>query len=383
MKVALIYGRFCSGGLNAFDVSTLYQSKGLTGSESFFFNTARGLAARGHQVQVFCDAVHESYQAPNLDGASVYKLSSNAKLDPNVDVVLAWNEPDLLRLVPKTALRVCVQQLNDFGFCQPGYDKHVNLYAFPSEKHRQFMVESNRLDPARTVVVPNSINLEFYEGEEERRRHSVAYCSSPDRGLHWLLEYWPQVRARVPDAQLRVYYKVQSWLDGSRDLWYDYGLREWWEGGFRARYVEECLKRLGRAGENGLTLVGPISNAEMARELMRTEVLAYPCDTLRWTEGFSVTIMDALAAGCVPLISDVDAIGDVYGSVAHVIPGRPRSQDPMWIDGIVRALTDGDVQVATRERAKVFVEKQTRQIRAEQWETLLAGILEKKRRIAA
>lgn len=383
MRVALLYGRFASGGADAFDVSTLYRSKGLTGSESFFFNTARGLAERGHTVQVFCDATQETPSAPELGGAEVLKLTSAMRLHADTDVVLSWNEPDLLRLVPATALRICVQQLNDFNYCGPKFDEVVDLYAFPSHAHRAFMVESCKLDASKTVVMPNSINLEFYEGEEERRPHSVAYCSSPDRGLHWLLEYWPAVRRRVPDAQLRVYYKVQPWLDSNRGLWFDQGQNEWWESGFRARYVEECLRRLGRAGENGVTLVGPTPNVEMARELMRAEVLAYPCDTLRWSEGFSVTIMDACAAGAVPLISDVDAIGEVYGDVAHIIPGRPQSQDEAWIDAIVRALTDDAFREEVRKRTRDFVKLHTRQVRAAQWEALLGDALARRGRRAA
>lgn len=383
MNIALLYGRFCSGGPGAFDVASLYRSKGLTGSESFFFNTAHGFAERGHRVQVFADVVAEDATAAALGGAEALKLESATRLNPDTDVVLAWNEPDLLRLVPSSALRICVQQLNDFNYCGAGFAGYVDVFAFPSEIHRRFMVAEGRLDSNKTVVVPNSINLEFFEGLEDRRRHSVAYCSSPDRGLHWLLEYWPHVRRRVPDATLRVYYKVEPWLNSVRGLWYDQGLQCWYEIGFRARYIEECLRRLGRNGENGVTLVGPTPNVEMARELMRTEVLAYPCDTVRWTEGFSVAIMDACAAGCVPLISDVDAIGQVYGGIAPVIPGRPTSRDQRWIDAIVRGMTDEAFQNEVTHRCRTFAQLQGRQSRAMQWEAIIAAGMLQRRRNAA
>lgn len=382
MKIALLYGRFCSGGPNAFDIDHLYDmnGKGLTGSESCFFNTARGLAERGHAVQVFADVVQETEAAPVLAGAAAFKLENAHRLDPGVEVVIAMNEPDLLRLVPKTALRIMAQQLNDLNYARPGFDEFVDLYAFPSDTHRQFMVRSCGLNAAKTVVMPNSINLEHFDGAwtptpEPRRPRSVAYCSSPDRGLHWLLEYWPQIRKRVPDADLRIYYKVQPWLDQVRGLWYDQGIPDWWETAFRARFVEEALLRLGRAGENGVTLVGPIPNTELARELMRTDVLAYPCDPLRWTEGFSVTILDACAAGAVPIISDVDAIGEIYGGVAHVIPGRPQSLDKRWIDSIVHALTDEEWRGSIRRRARNHAVQQGRRTRAAQWEALLSDAL--------
>lgn len=339
-----------------------------------FFNSARGLAERGHSVQVFCDVVEEFESAPQLNGAAAYKLESSAKLDPATDVVVALNEPDLLRLVPATTLRVLHQQLNDFGFAKPGFDSFVDVYAFPSETHRLFMVESCKLDPDKTTVLPNSINLEFFEGQEERRKHSVAYISSPDRGLHWLLDFWPLVRRQVPDAELRIYYKIDPWLENNRNTWGPSG-SDFLEIGTRARYVEECLRRLGRNGENGVTVVGPTPNKTLARELMRTEIMAYPCDPLRWTEGFSVATLDACAAGCIPLITDVDAIGDIYRGVAEIVSQRPVSRDGRWVEAITRALLDEGYRDSVRRGLSLFVAGFSRQSNAERWENLLREAL--------
>lgn len=375
MKIAMLYGRWCSGGPNAFDVSNLYSGKGLTGSESSFFNVARGLSERGHEVQVFCDAVQEIAASTQLGFADVYKLESAARINPAVDVVIAYNEPDLLRLVPQTALRVCAQQLNDLAYCAQGFDNFVDMYVLPSTTHLEYMVTECGVPRAKAVAIANSCNVEFFDGLEERRRHSVAYCSSPDRGLHCLLEWWPLIRKEVPDAELRIYYKVDPWLQSVRNLWYDHGLREWYEIGFRARYIEEAFRRIGRNGENGVTVVGPIPNREMARELMRTEVFAYPCDTVRWTEGFSVATLDACAAGCATLISDIDAIGDVHGMATHVIPGRPTSRDSAWIDAIINGMTDSKFQEDAKAKGIPHAARHSRESIASQWDEVLVSKL--------
>lgn len=347
-----------------------------------FFNSARGLAERGHQVQVFCDATEEFESAPSLGGAAVFKLESQPRIDPGTEVAIALNEPDLLRHVPKTAFRVLHEQLNDLSFTAPGFDEFVDLYAFPSETHRRFMAESCKLDVVKTAVLPNCLNIEFFEGEEQRRHHSVAYVSSPDRGLHWLLDFWPLVRKRVPDAELRIYYRIDPWIAGSRDLWGPPG-NDIMEIGLRARFIEESLRRLGRNGENGVFVVGPTPNKALARELMKTEVMAYPCDPLRWTEGFSVATLDACAAGCVPLITDADAIGDIYAGVAEILPGRPQSRDPKWIDAIVHALTDDDYKATVRARLPAFAKAHDRKECAAQWEEMLTALLAKRNMEAA
>ena len=34
----------------------------------------------------------------------------------------------------------------------------------------------------------------------------VIWCSSADRGLHWLLSQWPKIKEAVPYASLKVFY---------------------------------------------------------------------------------------------------------------------------------------------------------------------------------
>lgn len=377
MKIAVMFGRFSSGAPSVYDVDTLYETRGLTGSESMCFNTARGLAERGHTVQVFADFVEErpaiaGLGAQRLGGAACFKLESSDKLTPDTDAVIAFNEPDLLRFVPPSMLRICAQQLNDFYYASPEGLAAVDLFVSPSEPHRQaVMLERSQLPPEKVEVLWNCINLEMYAGAEMRRAHSIAYISSPDRGLHHLLEWWPLIRKAVPDAELRIFYKVDPWIERARGMWTDHTGKNLAAQGIRARYIEGALDRLGRDGKNGVVVVGPVANTTLARELMKTELLVYPCDPITWTEGFSVSIMDACAAGALPIISDVDAIGEIYNDVAVVIPGRPQSMDSVWIDEIVRRLSDPLTNIVRRDQAREFAEKHTRQARAEQWERLI------------
>ena len=284
--------------------------------------------------------------------------------------MLSWNEPDYLTIF-KGSKHVCIQQLNDFQYvADKNFNSYVDLFAFPSEHHMNFMVQDAGLDPSRCTVFSNSINLEFYDGEEVRDPHQMVYCSSPDRGLHWLLGIFPQVRKAVPDAKLNIYYKVIPWYERIKNIW-DPNDSTIHPLANRARYIKECLDRLGVNGENGVTLVGPTPNKVMARELMKAGVFTYPCDTVRYTEGYSVSILDACAAGCVPVISDRDAIGSVYKGVAHILPG-PVVQKT-WVDVIVTAMTDPAFRAPILERTKAFVPKQSRQVRA----TQLQGLLER------
>lgn len=372
MKAALIFGRF-SACHAVYDIDGLYRTKGLTGSESSFFNTVRGLRELGWEVVVYVDCVAEKMVASTLEGASVRSYDHVGEIDKTFDAALSWSEPPSLHRVPPGVLRVCAQQLNDFDYCTPGYDSYVDLYVFPSDNHRDYMSDLAHLDRRKTRVIPNSINLEHYDNGEEisRDRSRIVYCSSPDRGLHHLLYWFPRIRRRVPEATLRVYYEYQKFYEKTSFLWHNQ--TKWYELGFRSRHTNECFRRLGKRGENGIYLVGNVSNVDMSRELRRSRLLAYPCDPVSYTEGFSVSVMDACAAGCVPLISDRDAIGSVYSGAAEIIPGAPGENEKQWLDSIERALTDDDYANVVSTRARAFAQGFSRQKVAQQWDDLLKG----------
>lgn len=368
MRLAFVYGSFSSSIHGGFKVEDLYVRKGLTGSESFFFNTVRGLAERGHEVTAYCQCEAEVRRAENLGGAAVRQLDQLGAC-ADFDAVLTWNEPNYLRGVDPKVRRICVQQLNDFrSYCSPDWDAYVDDYFFPSAAHRAYMVESEKLPEGKCHVMANSINAEMFLNTQAKLiPGKIVYCSSPDRGLHWLLNFFPQIRARVPHASLHVFYRLKPWLDQVR---YNED-----EVGRRARYIDECLRRLGENGERGVWLHGSVPNEQMIRELKSAEVFAYPCDTTRYTEGFSVATLDACASGAAPIISDCDALGSIYAHAVHMIPGRPGGKAAEWIDTIARVLEDQRFRDTIAARALKFAEGQTRQARADQWEEAILRLI--------
>lgn len=106
----------------------------------------------------------------------------------------------------------------------------------------------------------------------------------------------------------------------------------------------------------------------MADEFSQAVVLGYPCDTIRWTEGFSVTTLEACASRTVPVITGVDALGTIYAHGA-VIVAHPIGQNlTTFTSAIVRSLTDEAYR-------NDILDKATRLARDHTW-SLLAGRLE-------
>lgn len=374
MKIAVMLGKMGSrvhgliDGQNPFDNERTF----VTGTVGGFLGIGWGLAERGHDVDMFCDAVEAVRGSRALGGANVLPLDGMS-LDDSYDACIAVNEPDLLRAAPKGSARLVAQWLNDFSYCQGGFDDHVDMYVCPSTALSLRLSELVGRD--KMEVVPISINPELYDRGATRRPFSVAYASSPDRGLHVLLEIWPEMRRRIPNAVLRVYYRVQPWLDtitGPAPA----GFEETWA---RADSIRSSLEMLGINGENGVHLVGPLPPRKMLAELSTTEVLAYPCDPVTFTEGYSLTVLDACAAGCVPICSDVDALGELWWGAAHIVRGKPSEKKEEWIASISKALSDSHFASEVRGAAITRARELTRWKVAASWEDLVRRVMDEKR----
>ena len=213
--------------------------------------------------------------------------------------------------------------------------------------------------------------VESYEYERSRVTHAkiphrVAHCSSPDRGLHHLLGAWPEIRRAVPDATLHVFYRLAPWIRGFDQTPYFPPIEPLRK---RANYVEECLRRFHERGGMGVTLRDSVSRETIEREMAQAEVLAYPCDTTTWSEGFSCTVLEACAARACPVISDCDALGSVYADLDPVPrgPGWVKA----WTARVIEALLSETVRDEQNERAyrlaskltwKIYVEKVLKEI---------------------
>jgi glycosyltransferase involved in cell wall biosynthesis len=166
-----------------------------------------------------------------------------------------------------------------------------------------------------------------------------------------VLEAWSSIKARAPGAELRIFYRLEPWLRGFDSTPYYPPIEKLRH---RALYVEEALKRLG-GPEWGITVVDSVSHDQLMREMAQAEVLLHPCETTSWSEGFSVTVLEGCAAQACPIISDCDALGEVYAELDPV----PVGQWGKWRDDVVRALTDPAFRMQRNEKAKAIADRLT------------------------
>ncbi|MCL2449120.1 MAG: glycosyltransferase, partial [Polyangiaceae bacterium] len=166
----------------------------------------------------------------------------------------------------------------------------------------------------------------------------ILYHTSPDRGLHHLLEAYPRIKARVPHASLHIVGEALGYLKG--------GPRD--RAG-RTAAALDAAKALG-----GVRLLGRLPRADLEQELAAASVFAYPCDPVAPCETFSLSLMECCALGLPVVLRPADALESIYkGSVFMV-----DAFGDAFADAVARVLTDdalaGDLSVDGRRLAERF-----------------------------
>ncbi|HSM02429.1 MAG TPA: glycosyltransferase family 4 protein [Acidimicrobiia bacterium] len=134
-------------------------------------------------------------------------------------------------------------------------------------------------------VIPNGLDIEDYRSDPEPLRVMFLGRDDPRKGLDVLLQAWPLIRHRSPNAVLRVV------------------------GAERA------------TGPEGVEFLGRLDDAAKRDELAAAAVLAAPN---LGGESFGIVVAEGLASGCAVVASDIPAFRAVAGDAAvYVPPGDP------------------------------------------------------------
>lgn len=332
MRVAFFYPYSSIG--RPIDPGAIWTSpRGLTGSELAFVMYAKGLAALGHGVTVFTRVTGPAF----ADGMSwcPYEEWETTYRHQDWDSMCSWMTPEPLASPARGAFRLFNQQVSDFRMCPSGWEAHVDLLAPLSSSHARYLVGMTSLPRSRWRVMYNGVDLDtFRRGEKVPGR--MIWASSHDRGLHWLLEAFPEVRRRIPAAELHIFYDFAG-CEAFASRPEDPNNHLAAELTRRSVYTLDALKRLsGR----GVHVHGSASRERMAVEMAAAQVLPYPCDPVHYTETFGVTVLEACASGTVPVICSADAFGELWAPFVPHVPPPFSSNKRAYVDVLCRVLGD-------------------------------------------
>lgn len=211
-----------------------------------------------------------------------------------------------------------VQALRD-----PSARSAFDGFALVSEWQKNHYIEAFDLPAERCGVLRNAIApvFEFPADtpaglvESKRGAPVFAYTSTPFRGLDVLLELWPAIHRRMPEATLRVHSSMRVYNHGQEQDDSEFG-----------PLYERCRQ------SPGMDYLGAVAQPNLAESLRGVACLAYP-NTFEETS--CIAVMEAMASGAYIITSDIGALPETTAGFASLISwDEPRKYAEQYLRAV-------------------------------------------------
>lgn len=178
--------------------------------------------------------------------------------------------------------------------------------------HKEFILKHHqKLDPAKVAITRDGVDLDRFTHNVKRDRGRMVWSSSPDRGLDILLDCLPAIRKAVPEANVQVFYGFDNWEKAASRR----------GDPKEIRWIEDLKKRLD---EPGVVYRGRIGQMQLAKEMQKAELWAYPTT---FTETFAITSVENMASGNPVITNPLAALETTVGDAGVLLPGDVRSKE--------------------------------------------------------
>lgn len=353
----------------------------LGGTQSAMIYLARELAARGHEVQIFC---HCDQAAGIVDGVqyrNIPELARFARQNP-LDVFVAVADELALKLGIPARMTLWWSH-NDYAYL---WDDMPDLRAETAQIlatradrliavsawHAAKLSELFQLPSEHLWVGRNGVNWPYFAPESDDKPAPafpprLLYTSVPDRGLGRLLELFPRIRQQVPEVELHLYSSFTVW--GKDEAWNQ----------SRAGALYDQARQL-----EGVFLHDPLPHPELAKVLSQGYLLTYPNHAAEpvyttgfWAETSCIAALEAQAAGLPVITSRRGALPETVrdGETGLLIDGDPHSESygTAFVEAVVSLLRDRPLrdQLSRQARERIQAEYRWDLIAAE-WEAMLS-----------
>jgi glycosyltransferase involved in cell wall biosynthesis len=298
------------------------EERPLGGIETAVIRLAEALKAAGHEVYVVTQI-----ESPPPSGPLYLSLKKALEIQ-GIDILIVIR--GLLGLIPPFNCKQryfwtgdSYDNAHTFGLGDPRIIKRLDGLLAVSDWHAETLCRASGFPKAKTYVLRNGVYLEDFAGEEKRQRKRLIYSSNPCRGLIHLEEIYLEIKRRHADAELAVF---------SSDAIYG---AHW--PPLQQSKEEDLFARLRSLPS--CTVVGSIKQNLLAREFMKSAILAYPS---HFEESSCITAMEAQSGGCVPVTTALAALPEAVQDAGILIEGKAGTKEyrDQFVEACDRLLSD-------------------------------------------
>jgi len=322
----------------------------LGGSESAMVFVARALAARGHHVEVFtrCEqpGVYDGVTYHDIDTLETHVRSRSW------DVFVALRIPDPLLAGVRAALRVLWCQ--DVLHAQPNrapidrWLAHCDRLLFVSEWHREQTCRAFPMIRPATWVTRNPICHELLPEAPGPREPLLIHLSRPERGLRALLDVWPSVHQRIPQARLLVARYLSYYEPAGSPL---------------EAFCLQMDAQVRRAP--GAEHIGHLSKPDLYALLSRATMMVYPAE---FDETACIAAIESQACGLPILATTRGALPETIAEGAGRLIESGPDMRQQFSDKLVELFYDEELRREMGDAGRTWAASYSAEAVAEAWE---------------
>lgn len=298
------------GGFNQWSGKNILTT-GVGGSETYIIEMSRYIQQSGlFDVIVFCNcAENETFEGVEYRHLSEFFLFVNEN-KVHTCIVSRFSEylPVAFKGLAENVYLV-VHDLTPSGIVIPLDSKLKNVFCL-TEWHVEYM--NARFPSLKSITVPFYYGIDttkfFIKQTDKITPYKFIYSSFPNRGLLPLLQMWPEIYKKYPNANLHIY----SDVNGK------------WVNDVAPEQMKEVRTLLEKYNYMNINYHGWVDKQTLSNAWITSDFWFYPCIFM---ETFCLTALEAAITKTFVVTNDLAALQNTVGDRGAVIKGDASTKE--------------------------------------------------------
>ena len=270
---------------------------GLGGTEKCVALVAKELSKQGHDVYV-TGQIHENNPE---DNPRYLRYESLSKIPNTIDLLVGVNYIHYLVYFQDFDVKKNYFWIHNTEYYQwyQGEELDKDIYHIRNRNidnvvaltrwHKNYLVDNFSLNEEDVLIIANPVNDEAFVDFSYKSKipNSFIYTSHSERGLRNVIDEWPSILEKLPDATLHI--ATPS-----------YGLEY-----FTKNFLHEIMPM------EGVTFYGSLGQKDLYTLMAKCEMWYYPSD---YEETFCLTAVEMMGHGVIPITRLTASLQNVVGA---------------------------------------------------------------------